>query len=140
MEPEFKLIVAGGRDFRDGFILSHEIMHLAYGPLDDRNVSIVTGMARGADKLAWEFARVHGVKCYEYPANWREHGRRAGILRNEQMGRFADGLLAFWDGQSRGTRHMIQFMQETQGKPVWVFRYDEPDMGLSAYNTEEFAS
>lgn len=119
---EFKLIVAGGRDFNDYALLSKELMRVAIDHYDDKAVSIVSGMTNGADSLAVDFAREHDVELYAFPADWDTHGKRAGILRNEKMGRFADGLLAFWDGQSRGTAHMIQFM-ERLGKPVHIARY-----------------
>ena len=123
---EFKLIVAGGRDFLDYTLLSHELMHLVIGPLapyKDHDVSIVSGMARGADALGAKFARANGVQLYEFPADWDKHGKRAGFMRNEQMGNFADGLVAFWDGKSKGTKHMIDFMQCSVAKPVHIVHY-----------------
>lgn len=114
---EFKLIVAGSRGFNDYGLLSKTLFSLAETTYKDVAVSIVSGMARGADALASDFARQHGVTLYEFPADWNAYGKRAGFLRNEAMGRFADGLLAFWDGESNGTRHMISFM-ENQSKPV----------------------
>lgn len=124
MMTEFKLIVAGGRDFVDYARCQRVINDLAsskdmYG---DYNVSIVSGMARGADALGAQFARDNNVKLYKFPANWDMYGKRAGFMRNEQMGRFADGLLAFWDGKSKGTDHMITFMQSL-GKPVHIVKY-----------------
>jgi hypothetical protein len=119
---EFKLIVAGSRGFTDYAKLSMQLMRLANNDLDNKAVSIVSGMARGADALAVRFAKEHGVKLYEYPANWDKYGKRAGFLRNEQMGQAANGLLAFWDGESRGTKHMIECM-EAQGKPLWIINY-----------------
>jgi len=119
---EFKLIVAGGRDFTDYAKASEEIIKLANGPLKDFAVSIVSGMARGADALGARFAHEHNVKLYEFPADWNKYGKAAGFKRNEEMGRFADGLLAFWNGESRGTKHMIEYMQSLS-KPVHVIRY-----------------
>lgn len=119
---EFKLIVAGGRDFTDYPTAKAEILRLANAELGPFAVSIVSGMARGADTLAVQFAREHNVRLYEFPADWNQYGKRAGPLRNETMGRFADGLLAFWDGQSTGTQHMIGFMRGLK-KPVRVVSY-----------------
>jgi len=119
---EFKLIVAGGRDFNSYGAVSEEINHLANGELAERAVSIVSGMARGADRLAWQFAKREGVQVYEFPADWDTHGKAAGHIRNREMAKFADGLMAFWDGESRGTANMIETMQR-MGKPVRVIRY-----------------
>lgn len=119
---EYKLIVAGGRDFNDANLLSQTLMGLSAEAGDAVCISIVSGMARGADMLGFQFAREHNVKCYQFPADWSQYGKRAGFIRNKQMGDFADGLLAFWDGESRGTKQMIEYMQSL-GKPTYVIRY-----------------
>lgn len=119
---EFKLIVAGGRDFTDYEKAKEEITRLAEGELANFGVSIVSGMARGADALAVRFAREMGITLHEFPADWNAYGKGAGFKRNEDMARFADGLLAFWDGRSHGTSHMIRDM-ERLGKAVRTIRY-----------------
>lgn len=122
MSQEYKLIVAGGRDFVD-YQRAHALLFaLAEEAGDQRHISIVSGMARGADMVGYQIAKAENVQCYEFPADWDRHGKRAGYLRNEQMAQFSDGLLAFWDGKSRGTKHMIEVMQKS-GKPVHVERY-----------------
>lgn len=122
---EFKLIVAGGRDFNDYQHLSRVLFAMADNEFADHAVSIVSGMARGADALAVQFARTNSIKLYEFPADWNPNGqfdRGAGHKRNREMGDFADGLLAFWDGKSPGTKGMIEYMQRLK-KPVHVVRY-----------------
>lgn len=126
---EFKLIVAGGREFNDAALLERVLCSMADTEYADKEISIVSGMARGADALAYQFAHKHGIKCYEFYANWNQYGKRAGFLRNEQMGRFADGLLAFWDGQSKGTKGMIDFMYG-RNKPVTIINYSELSTNL----------
>ena len=119
---EFKLIVAGGRDFADYEKLSRVLFTLAEVDYADKEISIVSGMARGADALGTRFAKEHGVTLHEFPANWNKYGKSAGYRRNEEMGNFADGLLAFWNKSSKGTEHMIEFMR-AKGKPVHVITY-----------------
>ena len=119
---EFKLIVAGGREFIDYDVCALVLNDLAYNELSDDAVSLVSGMARGADSLAVRFAQENNVKLYKFPANWETHGKAAGYMRNTEMAKFADGLLAFWDGKSRGTRHMIA-EAERQGLRVWIHYY-----------------
>lgn len=123
MNKEFKLIVAGGRDFADRRTMQIKFMELV-DELDAKgfDVSVVSGMARGADRLAYEMSKELGAQCYEFPADWDTYGKRAGYLRNEAMADFADGLLAFWDGESRGTQHMISIAQEA-GMPVRIVNY-----------------
>lgn len=121
MKP-FKLIIAGGREFDDYEMLSDALIHLNTTVLADYNISLVSGMARGADALGYMFAHKNNVKVFEFPAQWKRHGKRAGFIRNEYMGRFSDGLLAFHDKKSRGTKHMIEFMTSL-GKPIYLYEY-----------------
>lgn len=119
---QLKLIVAGGRDFNNYALLSEQIEGLATGLYQDYAVSIVSGTARGADALGARFANEHNVVLHEFPADWGKYGKAAGFIRNREMADFSDVLLAFWDGESHGTAHMIQTMR-LQGKPVHVVMY-----------------
>lgn len=123
MLPEFKLIVAGGRDFDDEAKMLAEIQRLEAGDLTKYEISIVSGMARGADRLGYDLAKSVGATVHEFKADWDTFGNRAGYLRNVQMGEFADGLLAFWDKKSRGTKHMIDIMNQLV-KPVTIINYE----------------
>ena len=118
----FLLIVAGGRDFNDTSLLVKELESLVNGELADYEVTLVSGMAKGADLMAYNYAVSHGYEVVCFPADWDNLGKRAGFVRNETMARAADGLIAFWDGQSRGTKHMIETM-EAMGKDTRVIRY-----------------
>lgn len=119
---EFKLIVAGGRDFTHAPMLAKSIINLVEEMPEDIKVSIVSGMARGADRLGYEFAKKNGITCYEFPADWDRYGKVAGYKRNEAMAEFSDGVIAFWDGKSKGTQHMIETMHYL-GKSVHIVRY-----------------
>lgn len=123
-----KLIVAGGRDFNDeDAVVSAINIYIEAGVIaDEPDLEIVSGMAKGADTIAYEIAKENGLTCHEFPADWKANGKRAGFMRNVDMSNFADGLLAFWDGESKGTKHMIDVMR-SQGKPVYVFQYDRTD-------------
>lgn len=73
---------------------------------------IVSGGARGADKLGERYANENSIAIKQFVPEWERNGRlnkRAGIERNIDMGNYADTLVAFWDGRSKGTRHMIEF-------------------------------
>ena len=121
---EFKLIVAGGRDFTHAPMLAKAIINLVEEMPEDIKVSIVSGMARGADRLGYEFAKKNGITCYEFPADWDRYGKVAGYKRNEAMAEFSDGLIAFWrlENPTPGTGHMIRTM-EALGKSVHIVRY-----------------
>ena len=115
----FKVIVAGGRDFSDYDLLKSKLDNL----LVDRDpVEIVSGTARGADKLGEFYAKRTQLAVALFPANWDLYGKSAGYRRNEEMAEYADALVAFWDGKSRGTMHMIN-LATSAGLQVRVVNY-----------------
>ena len=113
-----KLIVAGGREFQKYYTLEKEIMEKF--DLDD--LEIVSGGARGADHMGEIFARKHGINVKVFPALWDIYGKSAGYRRNEEMANYADEAIVFWDGKSKGSKHMIQIMKNI-GKKVTVVYY-----------------
>lgn len=120
-----KLIVAGGRDFQDYDLLSKNLEKIRTVILSDNladDLEIVSGCARGADSLGIRWAEENHVSLKLFPADWDKYGKRAGPLRNIQMGDYADSLIAFWDGKSRGTKHMINYARE-KGLGVFIVRY-----------------
>lgn len=123
----FKIIVAGGRDFKDYALLEKELdwlLRYNIEPIHYEPICILCGMAHGADMLGRAYAQKHGYKYVEYPAKWHIHGKRAGFIRNEEMAKDADALVAFWDGKSRGTKDMIDRAYK-HGLQVSVIRYGD---------------
>ncbi len=126
---ELRVIIAGGRDFNDYSLLRNSVIKIITDKtaLPDLAV-IVSGMARGADKLGVQFADEMGLEIVRFPADWDGLGKRAGYVRNVEMAKFAsednnDGLLiAFWDGKSKGTKHMIDTAKR-YGLEVHVVNY-----------------
>ena len=102
-----KLIIAGGRDFRDYEYMKQECDYMLKVLLETCKIDIVSGGARGADSLAIEYAREREYPVKIMKANWDEHGKSAGYIRNQEMANYASHVIAFWDGKSRGTKHMI---------------------------------
>ena len=72
---------------------------------------IVSGGAKGADRLGERYARQRGILCTVFPAQWEKYGKSAGYRRNAEMAEYADYGVAVWDGKSRGTAHMIRLME-----------------------------
>ena len=107
---EYRVIIAGGRDFKDYDTLLNTVDSLLENI--DKKIVIVSGGARGADSLGEQYAVDHGYKIKEFPARWDQYGKSAGFRRNVQMAENADCLIAFWDGQSHGTEHMIKTGKE----------------------------
>lgn len=105
-----RVLVCGGRDFNDRravFATLDKVCGVDPGQLPPA-VTIIHGAASGADALADEWAGVNWVNVEAYPAQWRDHGRAAGPIRNQKMideGR-PDLVVAFPGG--RGTADMVR--------------------------------
>jgi len=82
---------------------------------------LVCGMAHGVDMMAHFWARETGIPIKEFPADWDKYGKSAGPIRNQEMLKYADALIAIWDGESKGTKHMISIAKK---KGIKVFIYD----------------
>jgi hypothetical protein len=119
MEKEFRVIVAGGRNFFNYQLLKEKLDKLFS---EKKNVVIVSGMAKGADQLGERYGKEHGFLISYFPALWNQHGSRAGFIRNEEMAKNADACVCFWDGESTGTEDMIKVAQRYNLK-VRVINY-----------------
>lgn len=104
---EYKVIIAGGRHFDNYTLLKEKCDFYLQNKLMECQVIIISGHATGADALGERYAQERGLPLDAHPADWNKHGRAAGPIRNAEMAEVADALIAFWDGQSRGTANMI---------------------------------
>ena len=100
----FKVIVAGSREFTDYDLLKAKCNAILHNKSD---IEIVSGGARGPDSLGERYARENGLKLKLFPADWNSLGKAAGHYRNTEMAAYADALICFWDGTSRGSLDMI---------------------------------
>lgn len=107
-KPEFRVIIAGTRDFSDYQLLRDKCDAILSSKRQDSNIIIVSGTARGADRLGERYARERGYEIRQFPADWLNDEKKAGPIRNAKMADNADALIAFWDGESRGTKNMIE--------------------------------
>ncbi len=107
-KPEFRVIIAGTRDFSDYQLLRDKCDAILSSKRQDSNIIVVSGTARGADRLGERYARERGYEIRQFPADWLNDEKKAGPIRNAKMADNADALIAFWDGQSRGTKNMIE--------------------------------
>ena len=112
-----KVIIAGSRNFNNYQLLEDTMKSLNLD-ID----TIVCGCAKGADSLGRNWAKNHQIPIVEFPAKWEFYGRAAGYIRNHKMGDYADFLVAFWDGQSRGTEHEIDLCKE-MGKKYDIYMF-----------------
>jgi len=116
-----KIIIAGGRDFSNYSLMKERLDYL-FQNIPKNELVIISGMARGADTLALRYANEMGIPVIKMPADWNKYKKSAGYIRNEDMAKIADGLVAFWDGQSRGTANMIA-IANSKNLAVHVVRY-----------------
>jgi len=133
-----KVAVIGSRSFTD--------QKLLFSTLDEigGKTVIVSGGAPGADRLGERYAEANGLVKEIYKADWNnlkhpeavirfKHGRQydanAGFRRNKVIVDSADLVVAFWDGNSRGTKHALDYAR-SQGKEIRIVRFQAKDKVL----------
>ena len=120
----FRVIIAGTRDFNDYDLLSKHADQMLSNVADE--IEIVSGGAKGADALGERYAQQKGYSVKRFPADWAKYGRRAGPMRNAEMAKYADALIAYWDGKSKGTKSMIDLATK-EGLKVRVKIYGQEE-------------
>jgi hypothetical protein len=111
-----KVIVAGSRGITSFKEVSYAIEKSGF-----EITEIVSGTARGVDRLGEGWASLNEVPIKRFPAQWDKYGRGAGFKRNTEMAEYADALVAVWDGRSNGTKQMIS---EANRILLKVFSYE----------------
>lgn len=114
-----RIIIAGGRDFDNYKLLTNTLHEIVFY---DPDAEIVSGKAKGADSLGEKYAKEMDIPIKEFPADWNKYGKSAGYIRNKQMAEYSDVLVAFWDGKSKGTKHMIDLAKENK-LIVYIINY-----------------
>lgn len=89
--------------------------------LPKETTEIVSGGARGIDTCAKQYALANGLKLTEFLPDYDRYGRRAPLVRNDEIIAYSDQVIAFWDGQSRGTWYVIDHCKKAN-KKVTVYR------------------
>ena len=112
-----RTIIAGSRDCTQASVISDAVEACPW-----RVTEVVSGTARGVDTLGENWADTCGIQVWRFPADWNQHGNRAGYIRNKEMAEFSKALIAIWDGESNGTKHMIDIAR-THRLKVFVWDY-----------------
>ncbi|MBQ9570887.1 MAG: DUF2493 domain-containing protein [Prevotella sp.] len=123
--PPFRVIIAGTRSFNDYELLRDSCNNLLSEKQRTHTVVVISGTARGADQMGERYARERGFQLRRFPADWEQYGKSAGHIRNAKMADNADALIAFWDGESKGTKNMIDNARR-KGLAVRVIQYQKP--------------
>ena len=124
----YNICINGSRSFNDYDFFKQEIEKLIEDPkayiLDPvlrvpKQIRLILGGAQGADTLAERWAKEVGALYQVFPANWKKYGKSAGFKRNIQMIDVSHELISFWDGESRGTKHTIDYAK-SKSVPVTI--------------------
>ena len=135
-----RVIIAGGRDFTNASVMATVLNNLqdVDHAIEIEKLTLICGMAQGADITAYNLFKGAGLPIEEYPAKWKDlevpnavikynrngaYNALAGYARNIEMAQNADMLIAFWDGSSSGTKHMITTARK-HNLNVLVFNYE----------------
>lgn len=121
-KQQYRVIIAGGRYFENYDLVKAKCDYYLSNKKQTHQVVIVSGHATGADTLGERYAKECNLPCEIHPADWDRFGKSAGPKRNAEMAEVADALIAFWDGQSRGTANMIN-LAKTHNLKVAVVNY-----------------
>ncbi len=109
-----KLIIAGSRTFNDALLMKIKMrtfLNISGFIIPDE---VISGAAVGADTLGANWAKLRDIPVTYFHPNWYKYGKSAGYRRNELMADAATHLIAFHDGESRGTRHMIDIARRKE--------------------------
>jgi hypothetical protein len=108
-----RICVAGSRSWHNAYLFDICLRAFLSWAGAGQKYALISGDAwRGPDRLAIEWAEEHSVSCFTFPADWDGLGKAAGHIRNAEMRKVLTHLLVFWDGESRGTKEMIENTQK----------------------------
>ena len=116
---EVKLAIVGSRTFND-YATFNFVMNKICRENDYNVKQVISGGAVGADTYGEQFARLRNIPIRVLRPDWNREGKKAGFLRNVEIIKACTVCIAFWDGESHGTRHDIQLCIE-QKKDCWVY-------------------
>ena len=119
-----KVLICGSRTISDSAVVLKAVAQSGIRP-----THIISGGARGVDRLASQYAASRGIEFTEYLADWNKYGKRAGFVRNYVMVGAAEAVIAVWDGTSRGTKHSIEYARSC-GKWVFVYLHRSEEQNL----------
>lgn len=97
-----KTIIAGSR-----LITDYSVVKAAVEESGFKITEVVSGTASGIDRLGEQWAEEQNIPIKRFPAQWKKFGKSAGVIRNKEMGEYADAAIIIWDGVSKGTKNMI---------------------------------
>ena len=116
-----RVVIAGCRDYNNYDEAKRYIDFYLSETRKQNQIIIISGMANGADKIGEMYAKENVFKVERYPAEWGKYGKSAGPIRNRQMAEACDFVICFWNGDSPGTRSMIELAKKYD-KPIKIIK------------------
>lgn len=105
---EFKLIIAGSRDITNPEVLAEAFEKLSESMEWAEPTEIVSGTARGVDRLGEAWATERSIPIARFPPGYKKYGRyRAPKKRNQEMVDYAHALLLVWNGATPGSHDIL---------------------------------
>jgi predicted Rossmann fold nucleotide-binding protein DprA/Smf involved in DNA uptake len=106
-----KLAIVGSRDITDVDIGKY---------IPDGVTEIVSGGAKGIDMLAKQYAIDNNIKYTEFAPDYTRFKKGAPLKRNQEIAKYADAVLVFWDCKSKGTKHTIKCFELLQKEIIKI--------------------
>lgn len=110
-----KAIIAGSRN-----ITSYSALLECINSAKLDMTEVVSGNAKGVDRLGERYAKENDIELKIFPADWLLHGKKAGPIRNKRMAEYAHVLILLWDGESKGSKNMLE---EAKKKELIIKEY-----------------
>lgn len=97
-----RVAIIGSRNFNNYDLVVETLLEY-----ENMITLIVSGGAKGADKLGERWAKENNKELLLFYPDWKKYGKSAGVIRNKEIIENSDIVFAFWDGTSKGTKHSI---------------------------------
>lgn len=114
-----KIAVVGSRGFTD-----YELLKFKLDKIHNKKpiTVIISGGAKGADTLGERWAKENNIETLIFYPDWNKYGKKAGFIRNEDIVKNSDGVVACWNGISKGTKHSISLAKK-YNKPCLIITF-----------------
>ena len=135
MKTNCNVLIAGGRDYSNLEVGAAYVTHLLSNLLVNKRVTLIQGLARGADEVASLASTNLNINQLGFKAEWDKLGKRAGMVRNKTMVDISSYAIFFWDGVSKGTAHGIESVK-ARGIPYCIIYYENVNGVINETHTE----